>query len=157
MATAAPRRETVVRPSGATGDSLVPVGGLPRKESAPLHRLRSRHALRRAPRALRARRQSDPGDSRCTERQRRRKRGRSLDPSGYDAGKKVLGRKRHVFVDAQGLLLNVDVHAADIQDRDGAETLLRRAWAALSIRRAHRRRWCYAEPKMSALVARTGR
>ncbi len=53
--------------------------------------------------------------------------GRSLDPSGYDAGKKVLSRKRHVLVDTQGLLLNVDVHAADIPDRDGAETLLRQA------------------------------
>ena len=75
------------------------------------------------PRTLRARCQPDHGNPRCTKRQRRRKRGRSLDPSGYDAGKKVLGRKRHVLVDTQGLLLNVDVHAADIQDRDGADLL----------------------------------
>ena len=61
------------------------------------------------------------------------KRGRSLDPSGYDAGKKVLGRKRHVLVDTQGLLLNVDVHAADIQDRDGAETQLSRPGGSLPL------------------------
>ena len=50
-----------------------------------------------------------------------------LDPSGYDAGKKIKGRKRHILVDTLGLLLNVVVHPADIQDRDGAFHLLRRA------------------------------
>jgi len=45
-------------------------------------------------------------------------------PRGYDAGKKVNGRKRHVLVDTTGLLLAVAVHAADIQDRDGAKLLL---------------------------------
>ena len=40
---------------------------------------------------------------------------------GYDAGKKVSGRKRHVVVDTMGLVLAVVVHAADIQDRDGAK------------------------------------
>ena len=90
--------------------------GLPRSLGMGRHhRPSSRRALRREPRTRRARRQSDNGDPRRTERQGRRKRGRSLDPSGYDAGKKVLGRKRHVLVDTQGLLLNVDVHAADIQ------------------------------------------
>lgn len=39
---------------------------------------------------------------------------------GYDAGKKVNGRKRHIIVDTMGLLLIVLVHAANIQDRDGA-------------------------------------
>ena len=48
------------------------------------------------------------------------KRGALLDPSGYDAGKKVKGRKRHILVDTLGLLLNIVVHPADIQDRDGA-------------------------------------
>ena len=47
-----------------------------------------------------------------------------LDPSGYDAGKKIKGRKRHVLVDTLGLLLNVVVHSADIQDRDGASLVL---------------------------------
>jgi len=40
---------------------------------------------------------------------------------GYDAGKKVKGRKRHIVVDTIGNLLEVVVHAADIQDRDGAK------------------------------------
>jgi transposase len=44
---------------------------------------------------------------------------------GYDAGKKVTGRKRHILVDVQGLLLGVYVGPADEQDRDGARTLLR--------------------------------
>lgn len=39
---------------------------------------------------------------------------------GYDAGKKVKGRKRHIAVDTLGLLLVVVVHSAHIQDRDGA-------------------------------------
>jgi putative transposase len=47
-------------------------------------------------------------------------------PRGYDAAKRVKGRKRHIAVDTQGLLLGVMVHAADIQDADGAGDLLRR-------------------------------
>lgn len=44
---------------------------------------------------------------------------------GFDAGKKINGRKRHILVDTLGLLLAVKVHAADIQDRDGAKLLLK--------------------------------
>jgi putative transposase len=43
---------------------------------------------------------------------------------GYDGAKQLSGRKRHVFVDTQGLLLRVRVHAADIQDRAGVPHLL---------------------------------
>jgi len=43
---------------------------------------------------------------------------------GYDAGKNVNGRKRHILVDTMGLLLMVLVHADSIQDRDGAKLLL---------------------------------
>lgn len=46
---------------------------------------------------------------------------------GYDAGKKVKGHKRHILVDTLGLLLIVVVHAACIQDRDGAKLVLERA------------------------------
>ena len=53
--------------------------------------------------------------------------GASLDPQGFDAGKKVTGRKRHILVDTLGLLLSVIVHPADVQDRDGARELLRTA------------------------------
>jgi putative transposase len=45
---------------------------------------------------------------------------------GYDAGKKVKGRKRHIVVDTIGMLLMVVVHTADIQDRDGAKLVLER-------------------------------
>ena len=43
---------------------------------------------------------------------------------GYDAAKKVKGRKRHILVDTIGLLLIVVVHTANIQDRDGAQLVL---------------------------------
>ena len=44
--------------------------------------------------------------------------------SGYDAGKKVKGRKRHITVDTQGNLLCAHVHGADIRDRDCAPDLI---------------------------------
>lgn len=43
---------------------------------------------------------------------------------GYDAGKKITGRKRHIVVDTLGNLIEVVVHTADIQDRDGAKLVL---------------------------------
>lgn len=43
---------------------------------------------------------------------------------GYDAGKKVKGRKRHLVVDTLGLLLAVSVTAASVQDRDGAHPVV---------------------------------
>jgi transposase len=43
---------------------------------------------------------------------------------GFDAGKKINGRKRHIAVDTLGLLLSVVVTAASVQDRDGAHRLL---------------------------------
>ena len=39
---------------------------------------------------------------------------------GFDAGKMIKGRKRHIITDTGGLLVGAVVHAADIQDRDGA-------------------------------------
>jgi len=44
---------------------------------------------------------------------------------GYDAGKKVKGRKRHIVVDTEGFLLAAVVHCASIQDRDGAVLVVR--------------------------------
>ena len=49
-----------------------------------------------------------------------------LDPQGFDAGKKITGRKRHILVDTLGLLLSVVVHPANIQDRDGVALVLDR-------------------------------
>jgi putative transposase len=48
----------------------------------------------------------------------------SAHPSGYDAHKNVKGRKRHLLVDALGLVLSVYVTSADAQDRVGAQCLL---------------------------------
>src|SRR6516162_1679607 len=63
-------------------------------------------------------------DHRQPEREKRRKRGPCIDPHGYDAGKKIKGKKRHILVDTLGLLLSSAVHSADIQDRDGAGFVL---------------------------------
>jgi transposase len=55
---------------------------------------------------------------------------------GYDAGKKINGRKRHIAVDTLGLLLSVLVTAAGVQDRDGAKPLLwnlRRAFPSVRL------------------------
>lgn len=46
-------------------------------------------------------------------------------PRGYDAGKKIKGRKRHALVDTDGRGLLIEPHPADIQDRDGGRALLR--------------------------------
>lgn len=54
--------------------------------------------------------------------QDRRKRG----DRGYDAGKKISGRKRHILVDTFGLILTVVVHGADVQDRVGAMSVIAR-------------------------------
>lgn len=49
---------------------------------------------------------------------------------GYDAGKKIKGRKRHIVTDTAGNLLDGLVAPADIQDRDGAPDLIERCWDA---------------------------
>jgi len=45
-------------------------------------------------------------------------------PRGFDAGKKIKGRKRHILTDTGGLLVGLVIHQADIQDRDGAPSVL---------------------------------
>ena len=78
-------------------------------------------------------------------------------PQGFDAGKKVKGRKRHILTDTGGLLVAGQVHAANIQDRDGAPALL------ASIR--HPFPWlrhvfadgAYAGPKLEAALKRISR
>lgn len=50
-----------------------------------------------------------------------------IENSGYDAGKKTKGRKRHLLTDTQGLIINAVVYSAAIQDRDGAKILLSRS------------------------------
>ncbi len=50
--------------------------------------------------------------------------GASIDPHGFDAGKLIKGKKRHILVDMQGLPLQALVTSADVQDRDGGIALL---------------------------------
>ena len=64
------------------------------------------------------------------------KRGGNDGQVGYDAGKKVKGRKIHALVDSEGLPMRVVVHSAAIQDRDGAGLVLDRI----------RRRFPWLEP-----------
>ncbi len=54
---------------------------------------------------------------------------------GYDAGKNVNGRKRHIIVDTLGLLLLVLVTAADVQDKPGGKQLLTQLKQQLSLPR----------------------
>ncbi len=51
---------------------------------------------------------------------------------GYDGGKKVCGRKRHLLVDTEGLVLKAKVHSAKVPDQDGLRLLLDSARAAVS-------------------------
>ena len=46
---------------------------------------------------------------------------------GYDGGKKVKGRKRHLLVDTEGLVLKAKVHSAKVMDYEGIKTLVRKA------------------------------
>ena len=45
-------------------------------------------------------------------------------PAGYNGGKKIKGRKRHIAVDAEGTPIAMTVHEASVQDRDGAPDLI---------------------------------
>ena len=56
-------------------------------------------------------------------------------PRGYDAGKKIKGRKRHAMVDTDGRGLVLHAHPVSVQDRDGGVHLLRAA----------RHRWAFVE------------
>jgi putative transposase len=46
---------------------------------------------------------------------------------GYDGGKKIKGRERHLLVDTEGYVLRAKVHSAKVMDWDGIKTLLRQA------------------------------
>src|SRR5512134_1895132 len=117
----------------------VPVAGAAARPAATLDGARLFHPLAVRPdagevasRALRAgpgtgRQGGEPDhrDRRQPERQERGKGGKTPDPVGYDAGKKIKGRKRHAVVDTLGLMLGVAVLSADIQDRDGCLPVLK--------------------------------
>ena len=56
---------------------------------------------------------------------------------GYDGAKKVKGRKRHLLVDTQGLVLMAKVHRASVTDRDGIKLLLEPARTGILKRLSH--------------------
>jgi putative transposase len=76
-------------------------------------------------------------------------------PRGYDGGKKLSGRKRHVLVDTQGFLLNAVVQEADLADRDGAYQVLdhmhtsfprlKHVWMDMGYRSERLRQWMIAQ------------
>ena len=77
-------------------------------------------------------------------------------PRGFDAGKKIKGRKRHILTDTGGLLVAALVHAADIQDRDGAPALLASIRSAIPWLRHIFADGGYAGPKLEAALAKLG-
>jgi putative transposase len=79
-----------------------------------------------------------------------------LDSQGYDAGKKVTGRKRHILVDTLGLLLSVVVHPADVQDRDGVKEVLRQARRSFPFIKRIFADAGYQGPKAAQAVTETG-
>ena len=68
----------------------------------------------------------------------------------------MVGRKRHILTDTLGLLLAVSVHPASVQDRDGAEALLREARRSFPFIERIIADAGYQGRKMEAVVARTG-
>ena len=70
---------------------------------------------------------------------------------GYDAAKKVKGRKLHALVDTEGLPMRVVVHSAGIQDRDGAALVLdeiRKRFNTLELV------WAYHAHQVDSVVAK---
>jgi len=60
---------------------------------------------------------------------------------GYDAAKKIKGRKRHILVDTLGLLLGIVVTPADTTERDGAQALLQRTLTCIYLAAPALGRW----------------
>lgn len=75
---------------------------------------------------------------------------------GFDAGKKVKGRKRHVVTDTLGLMVGLAVHGADVQDRDGAPELLKSIRARWPWLRHVFADGGYAGPKLKDAMSRFG-
>ena len=74
-------------------------------------------------------------------------------PRGYDAGKKIKGRKRHIVTDTAGSLLDALVLPADIQDRDAAPGLIERCRDAYPSLARFFADGGYAGPKLEAAIA----
>lgn len=78
-------------------------------------------------------------------------------PRGFDAGKKVKGRKRHILTDTSGLLISGIVHSANVQDRDGAPSLLASMRAAFPWLRHVFADAAYGGAKLGGALDRLGR
>ena len=80
-------------------------------------------------------------------------------PRGYDAGKRVNGRKRHALVDTDGRGLVLEPHPASIQDRDGGGPLLRVLAVHLPVHpaRLRRQRICRREGRQGHVDCGRGR
>jgi len=76
---------------------------------------------------------------------------------GYDAGKRIKGRKRHIATDTLGLLVGLVVHSAGIQDRDGAPDVLKRVSARYPTLRHVFADGGYAGPKLREALQSIGR
>ena len=77
-------------------------------------------------------------------------------PRGYDAGKCIKGRKRHLLTDTNGLLVAAIVHEAGIQDRDGAPALLASIRNTFPWLRHVFADGGYAGPKLETALAKIG-
>jgi putative transposase len=76
---------------------------------------------------------------------------------GYDPGKKVQGRKRHLLVDTQGLVMRAKVHAASVFDRDGIKSLEGVRWGAVSAPLSSVARcWLQRQRERQRLLGREG-
>ena len=76
---------------------------------------------------------------------------------GYDAGKRIKGRKRHIVTDTTGLLIALVVHSAGIQDRDGAPNLLKSIANRYPLLRHIFADGGYAGPKLKEALKEIGR
>jgi hypothetical protein len=113
-------------------------------------------AIREAPGASGTEIRADSRSDRQPERQKRRfgpqetdQRGACIDPIGYDAGKKIKGKKRYILIDMLGLLLHADAQTRlgfarsgpnGLADQPGRSARLRLGW----------QRWSASSPRQRA-------
>jgi transposase len=76
---------------------------------------------------------------------------------GYDAGKRIKGRKRHIVTDTTGLLVGLEVHSAGVQDRDSAPDVLKAVAARYPMLRHVFADGGYAGPKLRDALKAIGR
>ncbi len=77
--------------------------------------------------------------------------------TGYDAGKRIKGRKRHIVTGTTGLLVGLEVHSTGIQDRDGAPDVLKAVGARYPTLRHIFADGGYAGPKLRDALKAIGR